>query len=645
MSDDENEDNSNPKIEDELSEDSLGIALNCLKEKNYKGIVESITGINDESKDGFEKTLDLIKGIFEKNTVDEKKASMVIKHVYYLFAHHSSNIAALDSNYVSYASQFSPGTYPPEQASGVDNMLHEKVTKESLLRLNDFQLSNKIREVREKHKKLLSRGEKISKELVENLNLLLEENASRQGGGVTKKKLSDEDKNSQEELGVSSSAEKGKYKFWFIQPTEDEIIQTINIHVVCGSPMIDVLRKRYKKQYSLKEITDIRPQEMLRSSAEEQYELKKEKKRQEDFVSAFFDPKNISDQDICAYSIYSAMNTDQYPEVPRVREQANTLGVYFLKHGRLLDRFDTDKRIHSLTVDGNIIGRFSVACNKREKVSGRIIQDSYEIIEYHNGRPVLYFYSSRGRSALDQKTLNNIVVAMRGVKMNLLTPVPAEISDDKALDKYKAQNNKSDEDSIATEENQEDTNLEVEQGAEASIVEPEAEVEESQVAEEEPVSEEVPAEPIEEVEQEEPVEEIAPEEQVEAPKKAPKSKKKVDKVETKPQISIEVQEKTVSAKKKGPEDVDLSSAQLRTQLINGIKRKYSQSTLNYLLDQIAEKEGKTSDDVKNEIIASMPEANQIFDRKKLNVGIIKERAKKIKESMDVTDQDKKDSTS
>lgn len=340
---DENEDNNaeNQKekvvdeLSDELSDELLDAALNFFKNKDYAGIAGVITGLSDSSNDLYEKTFELVKGIFEKNEADEKRAATIIDHVFYLFAHHSNSVPSLDSNYISYASQFAPGTYPPSHESDVNNMMHEKVTKESLSRLTDFQLSNKIREVREQHKKLLSRGEQISKELIDNLSLLLEEKASRQGGSTTKKKVSDEDKNAKEVLGVSTNVEKGKYKFWFIQPTSDEMSKTINIHVVCGSPFIEVLRRRYKKLYGLKEIQDVRPQDLLRGTLEAQYELQKEHKRQQEFVADYFDPKGISDQDICAYNIYSTFNTDQFPEVPRVREQANTLGTYFLKHDPL----------------------------------------------------------------------------------------------------------------------------------------------------------------------------------------------------------------------------------------------------------------------------------------------------------------------
>jgi hypothetical protein len=425
------------KVSDELPEDSLNVALSCLQEKNYDGIVQTITGISDSNDDLFEKTVDLVRGIFTKNELDQSKAAIVIKHIFYIVVHNSNNIAALDSNFVSYASQFAPGTYPPEQDSDINHMMHEQITKESLSRLTDFQLTNKISEVRERHKKLLSRGEKISKELVDNLNLLLEEKASRQSSGSSKKKITEDKKNAVESFDVSTNVEKGKYRFWFVQPSVDEISKTINIHVVCGSPIIEVLRKRYKKLYSLEEVQDIRPQDLVRGSPEAQYELKKELKRQEDFIIGYVDPRLVSDQDICAFSIYSAFNTDQFPEVPRFREQANTLGTYFMKHGRLINRFNPDKKFHSLKIEGNIIGRFAVSFNKREKVSGRIINDSYEVVEYQNGRPVLYFYSTKGRSALDQETINSINIGMRGDNMNLLTPIPAQISDDQTLDKYK----------------------------------------------------------------------------------------------------------------------------------------------------------------------------------------------------------------
>ncbi len=281
---DEDDEGTKPTLNDEMPQDSLIFALNSLKDKNYSGVVEAITGISEEDNDFYEKTHDLVSGIFQKNEINDKKASVVINNIYYLFVHHSDNISALDSNYISYASQFSPGTYPPEHESEISSMMHEKVTKESLARLTDMQLMNKIREIREKHKNLLARGEKISNELVENLNLLLEERTSRQGGVISKKQISDKNKDSQEVLGVSTDIEKGKYCFWFIQPTTEEVSKIINIHVVCGSPMIEVLRKRYKKFYSLTEIQEIKQQDLLRGSPEVQYELKKELKKQEDFV-------------------------------------------------------------------------------------------------------------------------------------------------------------------------------------------------------------------------------------------------------------------------------------------------------------------------------------------------------------------------
>ena len=279
MDEDNESEDQKEKVVDELSDELLDAALNFFRNKDYAGIAGVITGLSDANNDLYEKTFELVKGVFTKNEADEKKASNIIDHIFYLFAHHSNSVPSLDSNYISYASQFVPGTYPPSHESDVSNMMHEKVTKESLSRLTDFQLSNKIREVREQHKKLLSRGEKISKELVDNLSLLLEEKASRQGGNTTKKKVSDEDKNAREVLDVSTDVEKGKYKFWFVQPSSEEMSKTINIHVVCGSPFVEVLRRRYKKLYDLTEIQDVRPQDLMRGTPEAQYELQKEQKR------------------------------------------------------------------------------------------------------------------------------------------------------------------------------------------------------------------------------------------------------------------------------------------------------------------------------------------------------------------------------
>ncbi len=718
MDEDNDAEDKKEKVVDELSDELLDAALNSFRNEDYAGIAGVITGLSDANNDLYEKTFELVKGIFTKNEADEKKASTVIDHIFYLFAHHSNSAPSLDSNYISYASQFAPGTYPPSHESDVSNMMHEKVTKESLSRLTDFQLSNKIREVREQHKKLLSRGEKISKELIDNLSLLLEEKASRQGGNTTKKKVSDKDKNASEVLGVSTDVEKGKYKFWFVQPSNEEMSKTINIHVVCGSPFIEVLRRRYKKLYRLTEIQEVRPQELTRGTPEAQYELQKEQKRQQDFVAGFFDPKNISDQDICAYNIYNAFNTDQFPEVPRVREQANTLGTYFLKHGRLINRFNTEEKVHSLKIDGNIIGRFAVSFNKRKKVSGRIINDSYEIVEYQAGKPVLYFYSIKGRSAMDQETVKSINVAMRGLKMNLLTPVPAEISDEKMLDKYKIQNQSSEDNvSEVVSPDQDSTEVpapEVESiPAKAAVVAGEKAVEPtttSAAPEEGPaaaptsttdkaVAPDTTAAAIADSAAPDTTESatadsavspapaeakavkkvkaavVAGEKAVEptttpaAPEEAPAAAptSTTDKavapdttasitadsaVSPAPAEAKAVKKAKATVVPEAPventnnsEDATLSANELRAQLIEGIKKKYSQSTLQYLLKQISEKEDKSTDEIKKEIVASVPEAAEVLGDTKLNVGIIKERAKKLKESMGKDDKKADDKTS
>ena len=735
MDEDNESEDQKEKVVDELSDELLDAALNFFRNKDYAGIAGVITGLSDANNDLYEKTFELVKGVFTKNEADEKKASNIIDHIFYLFAHHSNSVPSLDSNYISYASQFVPGTYPPSHESDVSNMMHEKVTKESLSRLTDFQLSNKIREVREQHKKLLSRGEKISKELVDNLSLLLEEKASRQGGNTTKKKVSDEDKNAREVLDVSTDVEKGKYKFWFVQPSSEEMSKTINIHVVCGSPFVEVLRRRYKKLYDLTEIQDVRPQDLMRGTPEAQYELQKEQKRQQDFVADFFDPKNISDQDICAYNIYNAFNTDQFPEVPRVREQANTLGTYFLKHGRLINRFNTEAKVHSLKIDGNIIGRFAVSFNKREKVSGRIISDSYEVVEYQAGRPVLYFYSIKGRSAMDGPTVKSINIAMRGLKMNLLTPVPAEMSDEKMLDKYKLQDQSSEDnvsDTVSPDEGAAETSVpeagglkteaapietklepgppvqpkkDVSGGGAASEAsspatakssadtssdsaasspaptkaqpakkvkvtseEPKTATAETKSEPEPPVQpttdvaggttapEEVPAAastapaatdtPSDSAASSPAPAKAQPAKKVRVASEGPKTATAETKSEPEPQAkpAKDVPEESVGGSGNS-EDVTLPANELRAQLIDGVKKKYSQSTLRYLLKQISEKEGKSVDEITKEIETTVPEAAELLGDKKLNVGIIKERAKKLKESMDGDDNKADDKAS
>ena len=161
-------------------------------------------------------------------------------------------------------------------------------------------------------------------------------------------------------------------------------------------------------------------------SGDEAYEIKREKTRQKDFVSNYVDPSLVSDQDMCAYEMASELLKDEYAK-PACIVVDNETFFYKFKSGYLKDILDSQSGKHTLSVEGNLLGRFSICLNRKELESGRPINDAYDIIEFQDGVPKLYFYSSKGTMALSTQMKKELVVVVKKESSDLTLPVPAEV--------------------------------------------------------------------------------------------------------------------------------------------------------------------------------------------------------------------------
>lgn len=187
-------------------------------------------------------------------------------------------------------------------------------------------------------------------------------------------------------------------KHWFVLPEASELDKYEDMRVVAGAPITDVLRDRYERHYKSTIRDDIRHSNSLTS--EEQFKRKKEIDRERAFVASYKDTSMVEDQDIFVHQVASKFITDQYDIVTsQVYNQENEARHYKFSGGKLIDIFDRDTKMHNISIEGSIHGAFTVSM-KRRTDSGRIIDDVYDIVEFRDGRASNYAYSSKGNVAL-----------------------------------------------------------------------------------------------------------------------------------------------------------------------------------------------------------------------------------------------------
>ncbi|NRA73642.1 MAG: hypothetical protein HRU36_02720 [Rickettsiales bacterium] len=385
--------------------------MKAIESSDFDSATVSITGITDENDDRYDNVLGSIVKLFSREIVSKEKTPQIISQI----------IAIYDQNKDS----------PEQLQKKLDNLLSSfglvtgKISEDQeLVELSswtDMQLKEKITEIQQKQQELLSSGRSLNPKIGQQLNKLSEEYNKRLG--YKGKKITSADT---EEKNQTIKEKPTGANSWFVVPSEKELETNIKTHVICGSPIMKVLRDRYQNEYKVKKITDINLDDLANLSADEAYEMKRESSKQKDFVSNYLEPTLVVDQDICAYEIASEFMTDQYtkPELVRIDEETS---CYIFKSGYLKDSFNTNTTQHTFSVEGNIIGRFAICLNRKEPDSGRFISDSYDIVEFQDGHPCLYFYSSKGVSALSHKMIEAIKLTTRNTNFDLRIPDPTAI--------------------------------------------------------------------------------------------------------------------------------------------------------------------------------------------------------------------------
>jgi hypothetical protein len=112
--------------------------------------------------------------------------------------------------------------------------------------------------------------------------------------------------------------------------------------------------------------------------------------------------------------------------------------------GALKDLLDHSKVQHSFSTEGTVVGRFAICLNRKEPQSGRFISDAYDILEFQDGQPFLYFCSAKGVSSLSSSMLKEIKAMMKNTGCDLSIAAPAvakkmasEIERDKFIQEHK----------------------------------------------------------------------------------------------------------------------------------------------------------------------------------------------------------------
>jgi hypothetical protein len=385
-----------------------------IEDSDFKGATHAITGILDEQSEAYDVMLGALVRLFGSGVISKEKTLEMLTIIQGIYDRDKEDVSQLDADLDAFLAKF---------GKAEDMPLYEQELGD-ISALSDLQLSRLIDSFKQKQQDLMKDGKELDLDVGQKLNILIEEQNRRSGYKVKDVvEAADEPKAESKPEKLQAEEEAA----WFVTPSDQELTDKGNIYVACGSPIISVLRSRYKVEYNLSKILDVGQSKAHALSGEEEYEIKRERIRQRDFVSNYLDPSLVLDQDICAYEMASEIMKDEYAKPACIVVNDNTF-LYRFNTGYLKDvsDFKTGRHIFS-EEDGNILGRVCICLNRKEKESGRPIDDAYDILELDNGAPVFYFYSSKGVSALSAKMVKDIALAVKRTTSDLSVPKPAEI--------------------------------------------------------------------------------------------------------------------------------------------------------------------------------------------------------------------------
>ena len=392
--------------------DFLQKTVEYIQASEFGNATASITGSEDENDASYDSVLGCLVKLFSKEVVPKEKIPEIVKQVATIYDQNADNPAQLNKKFDVLLSSF--------------GIMSDNITEDQelvgLSSWTDMQLKEKISEFKRKQQDFLNTEGSLNSQIGQQLNKLLEEHGKRLG--YKGKKIDAGDVNIDEDQEANKKPEGADS--WFVVPSKIELEKGIKTHVICGSPMIKVFRDRYRIEHKLKKIVDVDLSKLESLSGDEAYKMKRELSRQKDFVTNYSDPTLVLDQDICAYEIASEFLTDKYSKPALIRID-DDLSYYTFKSGYLKDSFNSSSIYHVFSMEGNVIGRFAICLNRKEPKSGRFISDSYDIIEFQDGRPCLYFYSSKGVSSLSDKMVADIKLAIRNVNFDLRIPDPSVV--------------------------------------------------------------------------------------------------------------------------------------------------------------------------------------------------------------------------
>lgn len=394
--------------------DFLKKALGYAQTRDFKSAVTSLTGVADDNNEAFDEILGVLVKLFSGTAIDAEKIPELLQEVHNIYEQNKDNIKGLKEKANAFLAKFGKSEAVPVYAQELGD----------ISALNDAQLKKLIDDLKKQQQELLKGGHAVDQEIGGKLEHLLEEQNKRLGyktkADVKEKEAEPVDSHATDESETSS---------WFVTPSDEELEHKANVNVACGSPTITVLRERYKIEYKLGQIMDVNKHRGEVLSGDDDYEIKREKTRQRDFVSNYMDPSLVTDQDMCAYEIASEIVKGDYPK-PACIVLDNDTFFYKFKSGYLRDELEVNTGKHHFSIEGSIPGRIAIAINRKELQSGRQIHDSYDILEFQNGVPAFYFYSSSGISSLSSRMIKGMAAILKKIPTDLTMPSPAVIEDE-----------------------------------------------------------------------------------------------------------------------------------------------------------------------------------------------------------------------
>lgn len=394
--------------------DFLKKALGYAQTHDFKNAVTSLIGVGDDNSEAFDEILGVLVKLFSGPVVDAEKMPELLQEVHNIYEQNKDNIKELKEKANAFLAKFGKSEAIPAYAQELGD----------ISALSDAQLKKLIDDLKKQQQDLLKGGHAVDQAIGGKLQHLLEEQNKRLGY-KTKTDVKEKDV----EVADSHANNASEASSWFVTPSDEELEHKANVSVACGSPTITVLRERYKLEYKLGKIIDVNKHQGEVLSGDEDYEIKREKTRQRDFVSNYMDPSLVTDQDMCAYEIASEIAKGDYPK-PACIVLDNDTFFYKFKSGYLKDELETNTGRHHFSIEGSIPGRIAIAINRKEMQSGRQIHDSYDILEFQNGVPAFYFYSSSGVSSLSNRMIKGIVAILKKTPTDLTIPSPAVIGDE-----------------------------------------------------------------------------------------------------------------------------------------------------------------------------------------------------------------------